>query len=112
MSNTIRVGISDQNVAHGPDILVTFALGSCVGICLYDPHMKLGGLSHILLPDSTAQKPLSANRYGAVSGFCAVLSGSRMCERPPSLICGSYRQMPTQDPNANVTRISGACATF
>ena len=60
MSNTIRVGISDQNVAHAPDILVTFALGSCVGICLYDPRIKLGGLSHILLPDSTAQKPVTA----------------------------------------------------
>ena len=60
MSNTIRVGISDQNVAHGPDILVTFALGSCVGICLYDPRIKLGGLSHILLPDSSAQKPVTA----------------------------------------------------
>lgn len=59
MSKTIRVGISDQNVAHAPDILVTFALGSCVGICLYDPHVKLGGLSHILLPDSTAQKPVT-----------------------------------------------------
>jgi len=59
VSNTIRVGISDQKVAHAPDILVTFALGSCVGICLYDPHAKLGGLSHILLPDSTGQKPLT-----------------------------------------------------
>ncbi len=59
MSNTIRVGISDQNVAHAPDILVTFALGSCVGICLYDPHIKLAGLSHILLPDSSGQKPLT-----------------------------------------------------
>lgn len=55
MSNTIKVGISDLNVARSPDILVTFALGSCVGICLYDARIKLGGLSHILLPDSTSQ---------------------------------------------------------
>lgn len=46
-------------MARAPDILVTFALGSCVGICLYDPHIKLGGLSHILLPDSTSQSPLT-----------------------------------------------------
>ncbi len=59
MSNTIKVGISDLNIARSPDILVTFALGSCVGICLYDTRTKLGGLSHILLPDSTTQKPLT-----------------------------------------------------
>lgn len=62
MSKTIVVGISDLNVAMNGDILVTYALGSCVGICLYDPVMKIAGLSHIMLPtikdfkDSNAQK--------------------------------------------------------
>ncbi len=37
-----------------PDVLVTYALGSCVGICLLDSTAKVGGLSHIMLPDSTA----------------------------------------------------------
>lgn len=41
-------------VAKAPDVLVTFALGSCVGICLTDCSTKIGGLSHIMLPDSTA----------------------------------------------------------
>lgn len=50
MSNTITVGIADLNVAKDTDILVTYALGSCVGICLYDPVLKLAGLSHIMLP--------------------------------------------------------------
>lgn len=53
MSKTITVGISDLNVARSPDILVTYALGSCVGICLYDPNSRIAGLSHIMLPDST-----------------------------------------------------------
>ena len=35
MSKTIVVGISDFNVAVDGDVLVTYALGSCVGICLY-----------------------------------------------------------------------------
>lgn len=56
MSNTISVGIADLKVARAPDILVTFALGSCVGICLFDPNVKAAGLSHILLPTS-AQIP-------------------------------------------------------
>lgn len=50
MSSTITVGIADFNVAKDADILVTYALGSCVGICLYDPILKLAGLSHIMLP--------------------------------------------------------------
>lgn len=54
MSATIKIGISDLNVACSPDILMTYALGSCVGICLYDRTKKIGGLSHIMLPLSTA----------------------------------------------------------
>ena len=56
MSNTVSVGIADLNVVRAPDQLVTFALGSCVGICLFDPNVKAAGLSHILLP-SSAQIP-------------------------------------------------------
>lgn len=52
MSQTITVGIADLNVAKGGDVLITHALGSCVGICLYDGAMKIAGLSHIMLPSS------------------------------------------------------------
>lgn len=52
MSKTVTVGISDLNLVLPPDVLVTFALGSCVGICLFDPNAKVAGLSHILLPTS------------------------------------------------------------
>lgn len=55
----IVVGISDLNVSKAPDVLVTYALGSCVGICLYDPGTKIAGLSHIMLPDS---KQISNNQ--------------------------------------------------
>jgi chemotaxis protein CheD len=53
MSQNIVVGISDLQVAERPDVLVTYALGSCVGICLYDPQRCIAGLSHIMLPSST-----------------------------------------------------------
>ena len=62
MSNQIVVGISDLNIAMNGDVLVTYALGSCVGICLYDPVSKIARLSHIMLPtindfkDSNPQK--------------------------------------------------------
>jgi chemotaxis protein CheD len=47
----INVGIADIGVAATPNTLRTI-LGSCVGICLYDPITKIGGLSHIMLPSS------------------------------------------------------------
>lgn len=52
MNQMITVGISDLNVVKAPNVLVTYALGSCVGICLYDSAMKIAGLSHIMLPSS------------------------------------------------------------
>ena len=52
MSKTLTVGISDLNAATAPDVLVTYALGSCVGICLYDKATRIGGLAHIMLPSS------------------------------------------------------------
>jgi chemotaxis protein CheD len=49
----IVVGIADMRVSTSPDDeLVTFALGSCLGVCVYDPVSKVGGLLHVMLPDS------------------------------------------------------------
>jgi len=48
----LNVGISDWKVNKGEGSIVTYALGSCVGICLWDKDAKIGGLSHIMLPDS------------------------------------------------------------
>ena len=52
MSNQITVGISDLNVVKKPDKLITYALGSCIGICLYDARTGVSGMSHIMLPSS------------------------------------------------------------
>lgn len=49
----IRVGIADMNTAVSPDKIITVGLGSCIGIALYDNRQNLGGLAHIMLPDST-----------------------------------------------------------
>ena len=48
----IKVKISDMAILKGEGFLVTVGLGSCVGIAIYDPENKVGGLAHILLPDS------------------------------------------------------------
>ncbi len=49
----IRVGIADLNVGKSGDTIVTHALGSCVGVCLYDSVRKVAGLSHVMLPFSS-----------------------------------------------------------
>jgi chemotaxis protein CheD len=62
MSELKKVGISDYAVSRAPDIVVTYALGSCVGICLYDSAKKIGGLSHIMLPESSMAPRGETNR--------------------------------------------------
>ena len=49
-SNKITVGIADMKMAKDSGMLITYALGSCIGICLHDPALKLGALVHIMLP--------------------------------------------------------------
>lgn len=54
MGNMIKVGMADLSVCVSPDSITTLGLGSCVGIAVRDPVTKIGGLAHIMLPDSSA----------------------------------------------------------
>ena len=56
MAERIIVGISDFQLVQRPDKLITFALGSCVGIALYDRASGLSGMAHIMLPASNLIK--------------------------------------------------------
>jgi chemotaxis protein CheD len=50
----IVVGVADCGVGAVPgEELVTYALGSCIGLAVYDPVALVGGLLHFMLPDST-----------------------------------------------------------
>ncbi len=51
-SEEVHVGISEYKIAAAPAKLVTVGLGSCVGTIIYDRQNQIGGLSHIMLPDS------------------------------------------------------------
>lgn len=52
MGEIIKVGMADLKTCKAPDGLITLGLGSCVGIAIRDPLTKIGGLAHIMLPDS------------------------------------------------------------
>jgi len=64
MADLVVVGIADQNITMPPKVLITYALGSCIGICLYDRFKKIAGLAHILLPySSLSSGPVVAYKY-------------------------------------------------
>lgn len=47
----ITVDISGMQLSRNPsDVIVTYSLGSCVGVTLYDPVAKVGGMIHCMLP--------------------------------------------------------------
>ena len=55
----ITVNISDARASANPqDVLATYSLGSCIGVCVYDPVAKVAGMLHYQLPSAA----LDANR--------------------------------------------------
>jgi chemotaxis protein CheD len=58
--SVVTVGVADCRISHAhEDVLVTYALGSCVAVAIYDPVARVGGLLHYMLPES-ALDPLKA----------------------------------------------------
>ena len=48
------VGVADAKISNDPEgVLITHALGSCLGITAYDPIAKIGGMLHVMMPLST-----------------------------------------------------------
>jgi chemotaxis protein CheD len=49
----VVIGVGDLSVSNNPTItLSTYALGSCVAVVAYDPFARVGGMLHLMLPDS------------------------------------------------------------
>ena len=63
MKKRIVVDISDAKISSNTqDVLTTYSLGSCIGVCMYDPVVHIGGMLHYQLPYSTLDKP-KAERF-------------------------------------------------
>jgi len=59
----IVIGISDLHYTKDPSaILVTYSLGSCIGLTLYDAHAGVGGMLHAMMPLSTADPVKAASK--------------------------------------------------
>lgn len=56
------VGISDMKVSKDPkDTLITYSLGSCIGVLVWDPKVRVAGLLHYMLPDSKIDEERAKN---------------------------------------------------
>lgn len=50
----IIVGVADMRVSKNPgDVIITYSLGSCIGLVVYDPTVPVAGILHYMLPRST-----------------------------------------------------------
>jgi chemotaxis protein CheD len=59
----IIIDISDAKVSKDPsEVLVTYSLGSCIGVCLYDPAVQIGGMLHYQLPSSKMDAQRAAEK--------------------------------------------------
>ena len=77
MDNTLVVGISDMKLSRNPgDVIVTYSLGSCLGVAIYDPKARIGGMVHCLLPSAAA-----AREKARANPFMFVTTGVAMTVR-------------------------------
>ena len=74
MPNLIKVGMADYKVGAAPATLISYGLGSCIGLSLYDPKEKVGGLLHYMLPDSKQARPSDTPAKFIDTGFPLMLA--------------------------------------
>jgi chemotaxis protein CheD len=59
----VDVGISDMKIVHVPELLISYALGSCVGICIIDKGAQIAGMVHVLLPHNKNNDKTDVFKY-------------------------------------------------
>jgi len=63
MSHNVIVDIAGAAVADSPEeVLVTYSLGSCLGVTFYDPVLRIGGMCHCMLPLSQIDTQKAADK--------------------------------------------------
>lgn len=96
MVKKMSVGIADMKIMRQEGILITYALGSCIGISFYDPMIKLGALLHIMLPEGRQMTNANIFKYAD--------TGIRETIRKLNAFGGTQRRM--------VCKIAGGAKMF
>ncbi|SMC19448.1 chemotaxis protein CheD [Desulfacinum hydrothermale DSM 13146] len=64
--NRVVVGVADMAVSNRTeDTIITYSLGSCIAVVIYDPKVKVGGMLHYMLPESSTD-PVKARSKPAM----------------------------------------------
>ncbi|HNR63219.1 MAG TPA: chemoreceptor glutamine deamidase/glutamate methylesterase CheD [Thermotogota bacterium] len=93
MDEKAIIGIGEYKSGKNPLILVTLGLGSCVGVCIRDPAKGIGGLIHVMLPESGGKEVTKPGKY-ADSGIEMLLkeiadSGANMSKLEAKIAGGA-----------------------
>jgi chemotaxis protein CheD len=96
----VVVGIGELAVSdRTDDVIVTYALGSCVAVCLFDPWVRVAALLHFLLPEASIN-PRRALEQPATFGDTGI----------PLLLEAAWRQGLRKE-RASVRLVGGAEVT-
>lgn len=110
MTAIIPVGMGEMKTADKTGCLAVYGVGSCVIVSLYDSSRKLGGIVHIMLPDSSGLDPKAINPVKfadlAVGKLAKELTsqGARSEDLCAKMIGGAEMFPPTEDFENNIGR--------
>ncbi|MBI2875371.1 MAG: chemotaxis protein CheD [Candidatus Tectomicrobia bacterium] len=90
-------GLGELRVSRDPQvILVAYGLGSCVGVCAYDPVSRVAGLLHAMLPESNGfpqSNPAKFVSTGIPSLLEEMIRQGASCQRLVFKVAGGARML-------------------
>ncbi len=108
MPEIYPVGMADIRIAKAPDVLAVYGVGSCVIVAMYDPKSMIGGLAHVILPDSSgiAAERLNPKKFADTAvpllyqtlSHAGVFKGSLWAK----VVGGAEMFPPTEDFSLNI----------
>jgi len=73
VGGSLLVGMAEIQTVKGAGQLTCLGLGSCIGLCGFDPMSKVAGMVHVMLPEAFAGKPVEKPGKFADTGVPALL---------------------------------------
>ena len=110
MNDRLVVGIADMKLRQYEGELITYALGSCIGICFYDPTIKLAALLHIMLPinmETGRKNPLKYADTGireTLRMMAKIAGGAKMFDVPGGGSLGNIGQRNIESVHLNLKK--------
>lgn len=86
-AKAVPIGLGEFVISSGKQVaLVCYGLGSCIGIAAYDPVSKVGGMAHVVLPDSSLGQGRENGAKFADTGVFRLISEMSIQGAVPSRI--------------------------